>query len=490
MAEENKLTNEEAAAQLAPPPPASKPSKSIKRFQRKSKVVVISLGTVAGALLAIGTVVNYVWQPLAVRREHEEREQRCRLLIESARAVARKDLFDESIQLLDGEVDESKELAAQCKQNKDLEMLRREIELFKIASEYDQFTLADGGEKLQDIDLGLSLLRGMREPGDVAEFDTLGAVLEDLRDRPNEAQKIYKNIEKGNPDYANLFNHWGYTIFRWRLGGADWPRRALEKFAQAAQLDPEYAWPHINVAAVHLSLAEDALEETPARHATVEAELRMSREALEHVEEVAKAGEHGRAGVRKFTKQPRVLMLWARYNLIQGRLHQQRKRAEEADRSFYQAADHLLEALGTNEGIPDAHLLLGSVYEELWLARGSAAMQDKAAQAFRRAVALDDKNLEASMKLSYCLYRHEDRRAREEGAREAMRGRELVQAYRGRFRARQMKTNDPGAQNWLHEKLNMLDAWEANFKAMSAGLGGRAVSGAVLPGVARRAEKS
>lgn len=472
MAEENKETTGETG-ETAQQPPAQ--SKSFKLARRKSKVFVVSMGAVAAALLSIGAVTNYVWQPFAQRREREARKQRCQVLIESARAYARKDLFDESLRLLDGEVEESKELAEQCREDKYLDVLRREISLFKVASEYDQFTLADDGKKLQDIELGLSLLRDMQGPGDVAEFDTLSAVLEDLRDRPNEALALYKEVEKSNPDYANLFNHWGYTIFRWRLGGGDWPERALEKFARAARLDPEYGWPRINEAAVHLSLAEDALEDgdQAARRATAEAELRMAREALERVDEISKAGERGRAGARNFTRQPRVLMLWGRYNLIQGRLHQQRKRGEDAERSFYKAADYLLDALGSNDGIPDAHLLLGAVYEELWLARGSAAMLDKAVEAFRRAVERDGKNLEASMKLAYCLYRHEERRAREEGAREAARGRDLIGEYRSHFRARLMKTTDPDAQNWLHEKLDMLDEWEANFKAMTAGAGAR-----------------
>lgn len=62
------------------------------------------------------------------------------------------------------------------------------------------------------------------------------------------------------------------------------------------------------------------------------------------------------------------------------------------------------------------------------------------------------------------------------GATEAKRGEELVQEYRRNFRDRLTKTGNPDAKNWLHERLKLLDRWEANFRGMReeiAGRGGR-----------------
>jgi tetratricopeptide (TPR) repeat protein len=194
--------------------------------------------------------------------------------------------------------------------------------------------------------------------------------------------------------------------------------------------------------------------------------LRKAKESLDRAEAVWDENKKNERYGFGLTTQPRVAMLCARYNLIQGQVYQRLRRSQDADKSFYKAEDYLLDARRANDKIVDVPILLGNVYEELWLAGHSPKMQEKTISAFREAVGLDRNNLEASMKLAYSLYVNSDPRVKEEGAQEAKRGISLIEEYRRNLSNRQTKTRDPDAQNWLHDRLDLLDKWEINFKGM------------------------
>lgn len=327
----------------------------------------------------------------------------------------------------------------------DIDARYTRIQLIQQATAYDQVRLVKDPSILTTIKKNLDVLRvGL---GDTEDLIVLRALYEELMDRPNTALAIYEDTVKRRGHYANIDNAWGYTIFKWKLGGSGWSDNALQKFKQAAELKRNYGWPHLNMAAVYLELAENALTEKK--------DLDGAKKYLADAKTSLEAAE-------KLLSNPRIDLLWGHYHSIQARIFNERGLTAEARDSYSKAKDKLMASKDKNSRIADVRLLLGSVYLEL-------EMIDEAVYEFKEAVKLDDMNVTASARLVYALSEkqqssHPAGNESVEIAAEIKRGLELIKTLRERFTARKNDTSDLDAKEWLATAIKGYEPVEKVFK--------------------------
>ena len=312
---------------------------------------------------------------------------------------------------------------------------------FQSATSYDQLRLISEPSVLKTIERDLRRLLNLT--GENAELRVLKGILEELNDRPGEAIGHYEEAIKKKADYASAYNSWGYTIVKWKLGGSAWPDKSLEKFKQAAQLKPDYAWPYINAAAVYLELADKALNTEKPDLDEAKKHLASAKENLEKAEKL-------------LPDNPRVHLLWGHFHVSQARVFSARGLALEANQSYFNATQSLIVAKNKNSKIADVRVLLGAVYLEM----GSL---DNALYELREAVSLDEMNIIGRVRLVYCLDKKQanvEKPIRDEMATHVKRGLELINNLRQKFSARKLETIDNDAKEWLAAAIKDYDGPE------------------------------
>jgi tetratricopeptide (TPR) repeat protein len=385
---------------------------------------------ILAVVIAIATIVGYIIR-------EKRRLEMCAGYLRASDGELARDNFDTALAHLT--------TAHPYCDDKDVQARELTVQTFKVAAEYDQIRLIRDNSVLIKTGESLRLIRSLT--GENAELRVLQGILEELSDRPETALKQYEVAIDERPDYASAYNSWGYTIFKWKTGGSAWSDSSIEKFKQAASLDPQYAWPHLNIAAVYLELAENALAQTPVNLDDAKRHLSDINESLE------KAG-------KLIPDNPRLFILWGHYYILQGQIFGARGLSLEANQNYYQARDKLIEAKNKNEKIADARVLLGSVYLEL-------GMQKEALYELRSAVKLDDLNIVACARLVYCLSREPNNAgAKSEMLAEAKRGLSVIESLRQKFSARSLETKDSDAREWLVNSVKDCDAVEEFLKNM------------------------
>jgi tetratricopeptide (TPR) repeat protein len=371
--------------------------------------------------------------------KHRQRV-RCEAYISTAEQELSRDNFDQALEHLKAAKD-------YCG-DKDIEAREVTVKTFKIAAGYDQVRLVKDPNELTKIDENLRFLRNLL--GDTAELRVLQGIFEELSDRPQKSLNEYQEAVRQRSQYANAFNSWGYTIYKWRLGGSSWSGQALEKFQQAIQLKRDYAWPHINTAVVHLELAANALDGSKVDLDGARSHLPNAKTSLEMAEKL-------------LPDNPRVLTLWGHYHVLEARIFNGRGLTPEANQSFYLARQKSIEAKNNSAGLADARLLLGSVYLEL-------GMPKEAVLELRDATKLDDMNVTACARLIYALSQYQpqsrpDEKVADEIASEVKRGLNVIETLRQRFMARSLNTNEPEAREWLAGTVKAYEPLELALKS-------------------------
>lgn len=386
------------------------------------------------AILAFIIAASGVGYPIY---RYFEKRANCQTFVTAAENQFSKDNFDTAL-------DHLNTARTHCPNDKDIDARYLRVETFKEAAAYDQVRLVKDSNILTKINKNLEVLR--ISLGDTEDLLVLKALYEELMDRPNTAVGIYKDAIKQRANYAKIYNAWGYTIFKWKLGGSGWSDQALEKFKQAARLQSDYGWPHVNMAVVDLELAENALTEKK--------DLDGAKKYLPDAKTSLETAE------KLLPTNPRVDLLWGHYHIIQARIFSERGLTLEARDSYSKAKDKLMESKNKNKQIADTRILLGSVYSEL-------GMVDEALYEFREAVKLDDMNIIAGARLVFGLSEkqhssHPEGNESVEITTESKRGLALINTLRQRFTARKNETNDPDAKEWLATAVKAYEPLE-NF---------------------------
>lgn len=397
-------------------------------------------GVLAAAIIATVTIVGYFgWL-----NNERKRVNKCQSLIKTAEDYSALDDFDVALSQLD-------EARKYC-DDREVDLRIQEARTFKVAAEYDQVKLVKNPGVLRDISVNVQRLGN--ELGDTPRVGTLRGILEELSDRPESAIKKFE-VANRNSDNANVLNYWGYTIFKWDLGGAAWPKSALEKFAQASKINPRYPWPYINSAAVYLRQAEDSLSENLSENkkSDLDAASAFLNNAKENLETASKL----------LPDNPRVNILWGHYNLLLGRILRTRNLGEWV-KYFYDARDSLIKAKNINPSIADASYLLGVVYEEL----GKGHEEDALIE-YKNATNLDSTQVEAVMNLAYYLLQQGKR---EDAAKELERAESLLTQLQSSFNSRSLSTTELSARQWLSKKISFFKEMEQDLRKMEKELKG------------------
>jgi len=368
----------------------------------------------AGSVFALGYKLYHYY----------EKRTDCRTFVTAAENQFSKDDFDTALEHLNT-------ARTQCPDDKDIDARYLKVQTFKEAAAYDQVRVVKDPSILTTINKNLDVLR--IRLGDTEDLLVLKAIYEELMDRPNTALGIYEDTVRQRGRYANIYNSWGYTIFKWKLGGSGWSDQALQKFKQAAELKRDYGWPHVNMAAVNLELAENALtdKKDPDSAKKYLADAKTSLESAQKL----------------LPTNPRVDLLWGHYYSIQARIFNDHGLTLDARDSYSKAKDKLMESKNKNNKIADTRVLLGSVYLEL-------GMLDEALYEFREAVKLDDMNITANARLIFGLSEkkqssHPEGTESAEMAGEIKRGLTLINTLRENFTKRSRETRDNDAKEWL-----------------------------------------
>lgn len=390
------------------------------------------------AILAFVIAVGAVWAIGGRIYQCYDKWSHCRTYVKAAENAFSEDDFDTALAHLDN--------ARQYCTDIDIDERYTRVKLIKEATAYDQVRLVKDPGILTTIKTSLNVLRiGL---GDTDDLIVLRALYEELMDRPNTALGIYEDTVRLRGHYANIDNSWGYTIFKWKLGGSGWSENALQKFKQAAELKRDYGWPHVNEAAVYLELAENALTDRKDLDSATKY-LADAKTSLEVADKL-------------LPTNPRVDLLWGHYHIIQGRIFNERGLTAEAGDSYSKAKDKLMASKDKNKLIADTRVLLGSVNLEL-------GMIDDAVEEFKEAVRLDDMNITASARLVFALSErqqsaHPEGNESAEIAAETKRGLDQINTLRERFRARHRDTRDDDAKEWLATAISALESLEKFFK--------------------------
>jgi tetratricopeptide (TPR) repeat protein len=389
----------------------------------------------AAGVSAIGTRIYHYF----------EKRTDCQSYVTAAENAFSRDDFDTAL----GYLNTAHSL---CPNDKDIDARSLRVQTFKEAVAYDQVRLVKDPTILTKLNKNLEILR--IQLGDTEDLLVLKALYEELMDRPNTAVGTYKEAIKQRPNYAKIYNSWGYTIFKWRLGGSGWSDQALEKFKEAARLRNDYGWPHLNMAAVNVELAETAL--------TDKKDLDGAKKYLADAKTSLEAAE------KLLPTNPRVDLLWGHYHIIQARIFSERGGLSlEAKESYSKAKDKLMQSKAKNKEIADTRVLLGSVYLEL-------GMVDEAVYEFNEAVKLDDMNIIACARRVYSLS-EKQHSSHPEGAEsaeittETKRGLALINTLRQRFTARKNDTNDSDAKEWLTTAVKTYEPLEKFLKEAEQG---------------------
>lgn len=367
----------------------------------------------------------------------------CQVYLNLAEDAFSRDDFDTALERLET-------ARKYCSDNKDVDARYTRIETFKVAAAYDQVRLVKDPTILIKIKKNLDDLFG--NLGETADLLVLQAVYEELMDRPNSALKIYENIAKDRGRFANAYNSWGYTIFKWKLGGAGWSDQALEKFKQAAELKRDYGWPHVNMAAVYLELADTALTEKK--------DLDGAKKYLPYAKTSLETAE------KLLPTSPRVDLLWGHYYILEAQRYSASGLTLQANDNYSKAIKELMQSKTKNNQLADTRVLLGSVYLELkTIDDAEQKMIDDAVYEFNEAVKLDDMNITACARLIFGLSQkqqspHPEGTETEQIAAQVKRGLELIGTFRQRFAARERETEDNDAKVWLLTALKSLDPLE------------------------------
>lgn len=382
---------------------------------------------VLGVLIAAATVIGYlVYQ----KKQYE----RCQAYVKTAEEELSRDNFDKALEHL--------QTASEYCDDKDVKARQVTVETFKVAAAYDQVKLVKDPNVLTKIDENLRL--GRKLIGDTAELRVLQGVYEELSDRPGKSLEEYQRAIDQRTDYASAYNSWGYTIFKWKLGGSGWSDNALKQFEKAAALDRNYGWPQVNTAVVYLELAENALSGAKTDFEGAKKYLPSAKTSLEKAEKL-------------LPDSPRVDLLWGHYYVLQARIFSGRGLKLDADNSYYKATEKLIQAKNKNKDIADIKVLLGSVY----LAQG---MLDQALAELSEAVKLDDMNITACTRLVYGLSQSNHDGHSDRLNAEVKRGLAVIESLRQRFNARLRATNDPDAKEWLTTAIAQYEPLEKFLK--------------------------
>ena len=398
---------------------------SLKGITSTLKFWQLALGVIIAVSTVVGTIVLFY--------RYFERRTFCQNYVTTADLEFKRDNFDKAIEHLNS--------ALECYPDADTEARKVTVETFKEAAAYDQVRLVKNPGVLKKID---EKLRELRTPlGDTAELRVLQAVYEELSDRPNTAEMEYQRAVDQQANYANAYNSWGYTIYKWKLGGSGWVGKALEKLKKAAELKRDYGWPHVNMAAVYLELAENALTEKK--------DLDEAKKYLPDAKTSLETAE------KLLPTNPRVDLLWGHYHVIQAGILKARGLTLEANDSYSRARTKLMQSKTKNNQLADTRVLLGSVYLEL-------GEVDDAVYEFNEAVKLDDMNIIACARLVFAL--SEKRQSHREGnesaeiAAQVKRGLALINTLRQNFTARSRETGETDAKEWLATAVRSFDPLE------------------------------
>jgi Tfp pilus assembly protein PilF len=401
--------------------------------------VIKKWGAIAAVIIATATIIGYLFSLNAERRKMDK----CQSLLKTADDYSALDNFEVALSQL--------EEARQYCDDRDVDLRMQEAKTFKVAGEYDQVKLVRNPEVVREVEVNVHRLGN--ELGDTARLAALRGILEELSDRPESAVKIFDSAGRGGN--ANILNYWGYTIYKWELGGATWPSDALEKFGRAIMANPAYAWPYINSAAVYLRQAEDAMaEDDPGRKRSdpdaASAFLNNAKESLDKADKLLPGN-------------PRVNILRGNYKRLLGRVLRARNISDWV-KYFYDAKDDYIKARSANPADADASYLLGVIYEELGEGHEGDALTE-----YRNATKSDGARVEAVMNLAYYLLRSGNK---EDAAKELKRAASLLTSLQESFYNRSLSTTDLSARQWLSKRISYYKGMEQDLRAMEKGIKG------------------
>jgi hypothetical protein len=170
------------------------------------------------AILAFVIAVGSVWAIGGRIYQCFDKWSHCQTHVQAAEDAFGQDDFDTALTHLDN--------ARPYCTDIDIDARYTRVKLIKEATAYDQVQLVKDPEILKTIKKSLDVLRiGL---GDTEDLIVLRALYEELMDRPNKALGIFEDTVRLRGHYANIDNSWGYTIFKWKLGGSGWSENALQ----------------------------------------------------------------------------------------------------------------------------------------------------------------------------------------------------------------------------------------------------------------------
>jgi hypothetical protein len=477
--------------------------KQINKISKKSIVVITAVATFCALILGVTDKGFSVWDRLFGRRT--ERGV-CRKIYDIARDYSRRGDFEYSSKILNGEVDiySGVKVLEQCERDNDVNLLRHEVELLKIASQDYQFKVRETNQRgeligskqdgvtpaetmddtLKRIESGLGVIDKIVGPHKPSEIYVLEGIVDDLHDLPIEAVKKFQKAIDTDDKNAVAHNAYGLVIRKWRIGYAAWAEDAIKQFDEAEKAQKDFIRAPINKASVFLILVQDELNKeqpyyvedsdgTPPNLARADAWLNSALESLQQADKIIEMQSAHGEGDKTLQDSPSRHIMWARYYWLRGQIY--RRRGLDPLPAFYQAEDHLKTIKNETSSFVEASLLLGIIYEEQ--GQGRAPSDEKfedALREFEDAFAADTSNLEACMKLAYrLLFTPGDKKRKQEAGRVIDKGLELVSKFRNNINTRLSKTvsTNDCALNWLNKRRKEAELWESNFKAMQAALG-------------------
>jgi tetratricopeptide (TPR) repeat protein len=322
------------------------------------------VGVMAGIIAILATLAGgiYFLYPFYL---HRQRYRDCRTAMNDCIVeYCRKDDFEGCIKALD------KAKEGICSGEAETHHEIQKARLFAIATKLDQFKLLDekNENELKDIKSELVLAKSQVKPVP-AELRTLDGIIHELSGEPNTAIKVFAEIEKESKSFPNLYNYWGYTIKKWKMGSDSWENAAIFRYDQAIELSESlnipYLMPFINKADVYLTRAADEMRLADSQPADRDKLLAGALDYIRKAENALTKADEIEIRTSEINPTARKEFMWGNLHLISGVYYSQINRNETALEEYRRAAENLKRVRKLNANATDALSNLGMVYWQL-----------------------------------------------------------------------------------------------------------------------------